>query len=84
MALLPKAVLHIVGGTAVRVAFLVGAAVVNSQGNLNLLNQHANEGGKPHPQHGSRSARGHGGGHTCNVAKAHGTANRGGDGLIRA
>ena len=81
MPLLSQAPLHVVGGAAVGVPLLVGVAVVAAQGDLHLLEDHAQAGSEPHPHQGAGATGGHSGGHTGDVAKAHRAADGGADGL---
>ena len=84
MALLAKAVLHVIGRAAEGGgAVLLGVAVVAAQRDFHLLQDHAQSSGEPHPEHSARAAGCHSGGHTGNVAEADGAADGGGNGLER-
>ena len=84
MALLSQTVFHIIGRSAIRIAFLIGPPVINSQSNFHLLNQHSHQGGHPHPEHGSRAACGHCRGNARDIAESYRSSYRCGNGFIWA
>ena len=74
VALLAKSALHVVSRTAVVLTFFVGVTVVAAEGNLNLFQDHAEQGRKPHPHDGSRAACCDCGCNTGDVSESYGTA----------
>ena len=61
----------------------VGVPEFQGQGDLGVFGAHAEEGGHPHPEHGSRSANKDGPGDAGDVAGAYGGGQGGGHGLER-
>lgn len=61
----------------------VVASVIAGQGDLGAFQRHAKKGGDPQPKQRAGSSHRDGGGHTANVANAHGAADGGGNGVER-
>lgn len=76
-----KPSLYVDHGAADPVAALIAVAVFNTQRILCIVGHHAQKSRQPHPEYRSRTAKGNGGGHTCDVAGAYGSRQRRTQGL---
>ena len=78
---LAQTVAKVVHGTARPLAVLVAAAVVDAQKVFREVGHHTEEGGDPHPEHGTGATRHDGGGHARDVARTDGGGQGGAEGL---
>ncbi len=79
----PKAVLDIVHRAAYPVALIVAFAILNGKRNLGEFRAHAEQGGKPHPEDGTRTADHDSAGDAGDIAGADSSCQSGGESLKR-
>ena len=65
-----QAVLHIEGRAAAQLAFRITTLVQLAQGAFDQAAGHADQGGHPHPEHGTGATQGNGNTDAGNVARA--------------
>ena len=78
---LAQTVPQVVHRAARPLAVLVAAAVVDTQEILREVGHHTEEGGDPHPEHGTGAARDDGGGYARDVTRTDGGGQGGAEGL---
>ena len=76
LPVLAEAVLDVIHGAADPVAVLVAFTEPDGQQDLGVLGRHADQGGDPQPEHGTRAAQRDGGGDTGDVTGTDGTSQR--------